>query len=44
MKGFKNGKGTYLYKNGDFYDGEWANDMCHGHGIEYSTNGTSYEG
>ena len=29
----KNGKGTYLFSNGNKYEGEWKNYRCNGHGI-----------
>ena len=42
--GCRQGKGVILYKNGDKYDGEWANDKYNGKGIYYFHDGSTYEG
>ena len=39
-----NGRGTWKYKNGDEYDGEWRDRKRHGRGKYVGTNGESYEG
>ena len=33
--GKKSGKGRYFFKNGDFYNGQFLNNDCHGQGIFY---------
>ncbi len=40
----KHGKGTYIFSNGDRYEGEWVNDMKHGKGTFYYGNGELYIG
>ena len=32
------------YKNGDFYEGEWKNNVKHGKGVYRFKNGDLYEG
>jgi hypothetical protein len=40
-----NGNGTYIYKNGKKYVGDWKDAKRHGHGELYRDNGTlQYEG
>ena len=39
------GKGKYIYEDGNYYIGEWLNGKKHGKGIEYYKNGSiKYEG
>mmetsp|Transcript_7237 Transcript_7237/g.22787 ORF Transcript_7237/g.22787 Transcript_7237/m.22787 type:complete len:122 (-) Transcript_7237:2443-2808(-) len=33
IEGKREGHGCLTYSNGDTYDGEWANNYFHGHGI-----------
>jgi len=40
----KSGKGTMKYKNGDFYDGNWMDDIKNGKGIMKYANGDFYHG
>lgn len=39
-----NGKGYYLYSNGDKYIGEFSDGKRHGHGAYYFKNGNVYKG
>ncbi len=41
----KHGTGSYIYMNGNIYEGEWARDKKHGKGkyVYYSTDET-YDG
>lgn len=36
--------GKYSYANGDYYEGQWKNDMYHGRGKENYSDGSYYEG
>ena len=39
------GMGKYIYKNGEYYIGQYINDLKHGKGIIYYKNNTiKYEG
>ena len=39
------GKGKYIFENGDYYIGQFSNNNKHGEGIAYSKDGTViYEG
>ena len=40
----RNGSGTYLYSNGDRYEGQWLNNMRHGKGTLYDNDGSLYIG
>lgn len=40
----KHGKGTYYWKSGSRYTGDWVNDKATGKGIYYSHEGWRYEG
>lgn len=40
----RNGKGTYIYGNGDRYEGNWLNDLRHGKGTFYYKTGELYIG
>lgn len=40
----KHGKGTYYWKSGNRYTGDWVNDKATGKGIYYSHEGWRYEG
>ena len=40
----KDGKGTYTYKNGNIYEGEYKDDHAEGKGIFYHKNGDRNEG
>jgi hypothetical protein len=39
-----NGFGTWIYKNGDKYEGNWVNKKMHGVGTYYYMNGDIYKG
>ncbi|XP_015766432.1 PREDICTED: radial spoke head 1 homolog [Acropora digitifera] len=34
----RNGQGTYVYKNGDIYEGEWKDNKRHGSGVYTCTS------
>ena len=38
------GQGKYYYANGDFYQGEFLNDLPHGQGVYVLANGNIYSG
>lgn len=38
------GKGTYVFSNGNKYEGEWFEDLKNGYGVLYYLNGERYEG
>jgi hypothetical protein len=38
------GKGTYLFPNGNRYDGDWVADLKEGYGTLTYVNGEKYEG
>ena len=40
----RNGRGTYIYGNGDRYEGNWSNDLRHGKGTFYYKTGELYIG
>ena len=41
----REGKGTLTYKdNSGYYEGEWQQDVCHGHGTMKYKDGSVYEG
>lgn len=40
----RNGKGTFIYGNGDRYEGGWVNDLRHGKGTFYYKTGELYIG
>jgi len=40
----QNGNGTYLYDNGDKYEGDWRDGERNGHGKYTWPNGDIYEG
>lgn len=40
----ENGKGRFIYKNGDKYIGEFKNSVPHGRGAYYNKNGSTYKG
>lgn len=40
----ENGKGRFVYKNGDKYIGEFKNSVPHGRGAYYGVNGSVYKG
>lgn len=40
----RNGKGTFIYSNGDRYEGNWLNDLRHGKGTFYYKTGELYIG
>lgn len=41
----RNGHGTYIYPNGDSYEGEWSNNLRHGEGTYiFSSSGARYVG
>jgi hypothetical protein len=37
-------QGTYIFPNGNKYDGEWVDDVKEGYGILTYVNGERYEG
>ena len=39
-----NGFGTWVYSNGDKYEGTWVNQKMHGQGTYYYKNGDVYKG
>ena len=39
-----NGQGTYIYPNGEKYEGDWKNGKYHGHGTFTSFDGDKYVG
>jgi hypothetical protein len=41
---YRSGKGRYMFKNGDFYDGEFHKDKAHGVGVYYHSNGNIFTG
>jgi len=42
--GLKHGIGTYMWRSGNKYVGDWVNDKATGQGIYYSSEGWRYEG
>lgn len=45
QNGKRNGKGHFLYENGNIYDGEWRDDLKHGKGTyTWTGRGDAYEG
>lgn len=42
--GIINGKGMYIWSNGNRYDGEWKNSLRHGHGTYIELNGDIFIG
>jgi hypothetical protein len=42
LDGKKHGRGTYQYKSGAVYDGEWHKDRKNGFGIFTYPNGEKY--
>lgn len=40
--GKRHGKGIYVYKNGDVYDGEWRKSKKYGKGVYTYSNGERY--
>ena len=38
----RDGKGIFIFPNGDRYEGEWKLDKCHGRGIMYFKLGTNH--
>lgn len=40
----QNGKGRFIYKNGDKYIGEFKNSIPHGRGVYYNKDGSMYRG
>jgi len=38
------GKGTYTFKNGNVFEGEWSNNDFNGKGIFTFSNGDIYNG
>lgn len=43
-KGVKSGKGKYVYKSGDVFEGTWVNDTIQGPGVLKQTNGQTLKG
>ena len=43
-KGFRNGNGTYYYRNGDTYEGEWIDGKRDGKGKLTQCDHSEYEG
>lgn len=45
LNGERNGEGTFYYKDGGFYKGEWKNNQMNGYGkLFYDGGGVAYEG
>ena len=44
MNNLKEGKGLYIYADGDEYNGDWKNDLQNGKGIYKFKDGESYDG
>lgn len=44
MNDKKNGKGTYIWKNGSKYIGNFQNDYRHGYGQMFWQDGRIYKG
>ena len=42
--GMPEGTGKAVYKNGDVYEGEWADGLPHGQGVQRYQNGNVFEG
>jgi hypothetical protein len=42
--GRKNGKGTYMWPNGQTFVGEFKNDECHGEGVLHYPDGKRLHG
>ncbi|KAK8805371.1 hypothetical protein WA158_002027 [Blastocystis sp. Blastoise] len=40
----KNGKGKYIYSDGDYYDGDWIDDLENGRGRYVYNDGDEYDG
>jgi len=43
-EGYREGRGIFIWSDGDTYDGEWKDDKLHGKGIYKWKNGTTYDG
>ena len=44
-QGFRNGTGTYYYKEGGYYEGNWRDNKMNGHGkLYYETGSLAYDG
>ena len=41
---YGNGQGTYIYPNGEKYEGDWKNGKYHGHGTFTYPDGSKYVG
>ena len=39
-----NGKGTFTWPNGNFYSGDFVDDIKHGYGLFSWNNGRKYKG
>ncbi len=45
VNGKKEGKGKYVWEDGEYYIGQWLNNQKHGKGIEYLKDGNiKYDG
>ena len=44
MNGLPNGNGTYIWRNGRTYKGEFSNGLRHGKGAQTWIDGSSYVG
>ena len=45
INGNREGKGKYIFENGEYYIGELKNNLKHGKGIMYYSNGNiKYDG
>ena len=40
----RHGKGKEIKSNGDFYDGEWFENLPHGYGVRKFADGRKWEG
>jgi len=43
-QGQRHGKGRYVFRKGDLYEGEWKNNKMHGSGKFKCLNGVKYKG
>ncbi len=44
LDGERHGKGTFYFKNGDRYEGQWTKGLKHGKGKYYYKSGELYDG
>ncbi len=44
VKGVMSGNGKYTFYNGEYYEGQWKNDVRQGQGLYHYANGAQFEG